>query len=138
MDDLEEFRAEHREIARLMDRFGEMLAGDEPPEALAFLHFRREFGHSLNQHLKREDWLLYPRLQASSCPEVREVAQRLASEMGAFEAAFGLYARRWTSARICEDWGGYRQESTAMIRRLRSRIATEERELYPLADRLAA
>lgn len=138
MDNIEAFRAEHRELARLMDRYGEMLAGREPPAALPFLHFRREFGRSLKQHLKREDWLLYPRLQASSCPEVRNVAQRLCAEIGAFEAAFGLYERRWNSTQICEDWEGYRQESATMIRRLRSRIDAEERELYPLADRLAA
>ena len=134
MDDMEIFRDEHRQIARLMDRFGDMLAEDAPPEPLDFLHFRREFGRTLNQHLKREDWMLYPKLRASPQPEVRDVAERLGGEIVAFEAAFAAYGRRWTHARICAEWGLYRRESEAMILGLHRRILLEEQELYPLVD----
>ena len=135
---IDDFRAEHREIASLMDRFAAMLAAETPPEPLAFLQFRREFGRVLNQHLKREDWTLYPHLMASPRPEVRGVAQRLHAEIGAFEAAFGAYARCWTSVRICENWELFREESEALIRRLQHRILVEEQELYPLVERRAA
>jgi hypothetical protein len=134
MDDMEIFRDEHRQIAGLMNRFGDMLAEATPPEPLAFLHFRREFGRALSHHLKREDWMLYPRLRASPRPEVRNMAERLCTEIGAFEAAFAVYGRRWTSARICADWAQYRRESEAMILGLHRRILLEEQELYPLVD----
>ena len=134
MDRVETLCAEHRQIRILVGRLNEFIARSAPPDPVEFLYFRREFGRTLVRHLKKEDWLIYPRLKASGRSGVREIAARLCSELGSFEEAFGSYARRWTSIGISEDWPGFREETIAMLQLLLRRIALEESELYPLVD----
>jgi len=134
MDGIETLFAEHREIRLLLDRLERIVADSTQPDPLQFLHLRRELGRTLGRHLKKEDWLLYPRLRASGRPEVREVATRLCAKVGSFEETFARYARRWTSADISADWAGYRVETWPMIARLRLRMTLEEAELYPLVE----
>jgi hypothetical protein len=135
--DLTEFRAAHWQLGALMDGLSAYIETDSPPEPVGFLHFRRDFSRMLIQHLKREDWLLYARLRASARPELRAAAARVHAEIGAFEAMFSAYGRRWTSARIGDDWQGFRQETAELLRRLRHRIELEEEELYPLLEPVA-
>jgi hemerythrin-like domain-containing protein len=137
MDRVETLCDEHREIRTLLDRLNAYLEGG-PPDPLPFLHFRRELGRIVTHHLKKQDWVLYPRLKASGRAELRAAAIRLCAEIGSFEEAFGAYARRWTSSRIGEDWAGYREETRAMVRLLERRMALEERDLYPLLDESGA
>jgi hemerythrin HHE cation binding domain-containing protein len=132
MEGAETLSDEHREIRALLDRLDAYLASGESPDPVPFLHFRRDFGRTVTLYLKKADWTLYPRLKASSRPELRAAAMRLCSEIGALEEAFGAYARRWTSSRIAHDWAGYRQETAAMIRLLDRRMLLEEQELFPL------
>jgi hemerythrin-like domain-containing protein len=134
MDRVETLCAEHRQIRILVGRLNEFIARSTPPDPVEFLYFRREFGRTLVRHLKKEDWLIYPRLKASSRPGLREIAARLYSELGSFEEAFGSYARRWTSGEISKDWPGFREETLAMVQLLHRRMALEESELYPLVD----
>jgi hemerythrin-like domain-containing protein len=134
MDRIETLCAEHRQIRILVDRLSEYIARSTPPDPVEFLYFRREFGRTLVRHLKKEDWLIYPRLKASSRSGFREIAERLCSELGSFEEAFGSYARRWTSDGICKDWLGFREDTLAMVQLLHRRMALEESELYPLID----
>lgn len=134
MDGIETSRAEHRQLDAMMHEFDCLVAAAAPPEPLGFLHFRRDFARLLTQHLKREDWLIYPRLRASPKAELREAAERLCAEIGAFERMFAAYGRRWTSAQIAADWDGFRIETADLLQRLRRRIAMEEAELYPLLE----
>lgn len=134
MDRVETLCAEHRQIRILVGRLNEFIARSTPPEPLEFLYFRREFGRTLVRHLKKEDWLIYPRLKGSSRSGQQEIAARLCSELGSFEEAFGSYARRWTSGGISKDWPGFREETLAIMQLLQRRMVIEESELYPLVD----
>jgi hemerythrin-like domain-containing protein len=134
MDRVETLCAEHRQIRILVGRLNEFIARTTPPDPVEFLYFRREFGRTLVRHLKKEDWLIYPRLKASSRSGLREIAARLCSELGSFEEAFGSYTRRWTSGGISKDWSGFREDTLAMMQLLHRRMALEESELYPLVD----
>lgn len=134
MQDIETYRAEHRRLESLIDELEFLLTQDSPPEPLGFLHFRRDFGRLLTQHLKREDWLLYPKLRSSQRPELRELATRFSDELGGLEDRFAAYGRQWTTTRIGEDWPGYRAATGPLLRDLRARIQREETELYPLAQ----
>jgi Hemerythrin HHE cation binding domain len=134
MDGVEALRDEHREIRALVHRLGAHVAQSDPPDPVAFLHFRREFGRIVTRHLMKADWTLYPQLKVSSRPELRVAAMRLCAEIGSFEEAFGAYARRWTSSRIAGDWAGYREETLAVVRLLDRRMTLEECELYPLLE----
>ena len=134
MDRIETLCTEHRQIRILAGRLNEYIARSTPPDPVEFLYFRREFGRALVRHLKKEDWLIYPRLKASSRSVLRETAARLCSELGSFEEGFGSYTRRWTSDDISKDWPGFREETLAMVRLLHRRMALEESELYPLVD----
>lgn len=134
MDRVETLCAEHGRIRILVDRMYEFIASSTPPEPVEFLYFRREFGRTLVRHLKKEDWLIYPRLRASDRSGLRETAARLYSELGSFEEKFGSYTRRWTSIEISKDWSGFREETITVMQLLLRRMALEESELYPLLD----
>lgn len=134
MEDVETLCDEHREIRALLDRLNFYLMNGDSPDPVPFLHFRRDFGRTVTLYLKKADWTLYPRLKASSRPELRAAAMRLCAEIGSLEEAFGAYARRWTSARIAQDWAGYRDETQAVVRQLDRRMLLEEQELFPLLD----
>jgi hemerythrin-like domain-containing protein len=134
MDRVETLCAEHRQIRILVGRLNEFIARSTPPDPVEFFYFRQEFGRTLVRHLKKEDWLIYPRLKAGSQSGLREIAERLCSELGSLEEAFGSYARRWTSGAISKDWPGFREETLAMVQLLHRRMALEESELYPLVD----
>ena len=132
MDEIETYRDEHRRLDAMINEFEWLLAKERPPEPVDFLRFRHEFGRLLTQHLNREDWLIYPRLQASSAPELRAVGERFASGIGAFGATFSTHVRYWTSERIAGEWRRYRRATEALLNALRQRIDLEEAELYPL------
>lgn len=138
MDEIETYRDEHRRLEAMISDFEWLLALERPPEPVSFLRFRHEFGRLLTQHLNREDWLIYPRLQASPVPALRIVADRFASGIGAFGASFASHVRHWTSGRIAGEWLSYRRATAALLNALRQRIDLEETELYPLLATVTA
>jgi hypothetical protein len=132
MNQIELLRREHQLIDLMAGELAAFVGEREPPEPVRFLHFRREFGRTLSLHLKREDWVVYPRLSAHACREVRDLASLFCSASAAFSAVFEAYNRAWTSANIASDWKGFQAATEGMLDSLLERIAMEEVQLYPL------
>lgn len=132
MNEIELLRREHRLIYLMAAELAGFVREGEPPEPVRFLHLRRKFGRTLSLHLKREDWVLYPRLRAHARREVRDLASPFCAASAAFSTAFEAYSRAWTSVSIASDWKGFQAATEAMLDSLHDRIAMEENQLYPL------
>lgn len=129
-------RAEHAALAALAQRALDLVAapGPVPPAAIAPL--RDELRDTLIRHLKCEDWALYPRLKASGDPGLLELARGFVAEIGHLAGDFAAYDAKWTPARIAAEWTGFRRETAVLMKALQARIESEERDLYPVVERL--
>lgn len=131
----QQLRDEHAQIIELLKEFEAVLQQSEPPPAAPLFDLRNRITHILIAHLKTEDWLLYPSLLESERPYIAETARHLQHDMGGLADSYNAYTRQWTAQAIAADWEGYRRDSAVVIRMLRKRVAREDSELYPLADR---
>ena len=134
----EVFRDAHRELLQLVDAMSSRLKSAElerdPSEVRALLSM---LAGKLTIHLAMEDKALYPRLATHRSQPVREIAERFAHEMGGILAVFRDYMARWsTTDAIQADVAGFMHETIKIFDALRSRIAKEDRELFPKLDEL--
>lgn len=136
MTDLARLRTEHAELLDIARRLRAMIARPAPPPKLDLFEIRRELASVLIGHLKTEDWVLYPRLLASDDAHIAATARAFSEEMGGLAATFVAYAEQWKADSIANDWPGYCRDSSALIDALAERIRRENRELYPLLEKL--
>ena len=136
MSDLAKLRQEHAQLVEIVGRLKSAIESDDPPPAVELFAVRRELASTLIAHLKAEDWALYPRLLESADPTIAATARAFNDEMGGLASAFSLYAQRWDAMSIQVDWHGFKTESRDIIEALTCRIVRENRELYPLLERL--
>jgi hypothetical protein len=133
---LTKLRGEHVEILKLVRRLGDLIDLPSPPPQLQLFDLRRELSATLISHLKSEDWVLYPLLLESADGQISETARTFCEEMGGIAATYIDHCEKWNAAAITADWAGYRRDSRELIDALTIRITRENRELYPLLDRL--
>ena len=127
-------REEHANLVSIAGRLSSVIARDEPPPSTDLYALRQELIGAVIRHLKREDWVVYPRLLASSDNRVEQTARSFSKEMGGLAKTFTDYAQRWGSFAIEDDWPGYRRETAKIISALTQRITRENRDLYPLLE----
>ena len=136
MTDVTKLREDHAELVRLARRLASVIEQPMPPSQLALFDLRRQLTSTLLAHLKSEDWVLYPRLLASTDARVASTARAFNAEMGGLSAAYLGYTEKWNATAIEADWAGYCADSRAIIEALSTRIVRENRELLPLLDEL--
>lgn len=120
-------------VERRLDPAG--VAADPAPVAADLV---RLFG-KFSVHLAVEDKSLYPRLTRDGDPALRGLAARFHDEMGGLTQRFETYRKRWPGPlAIAKDPAGFVAETKAILGQLKNRIAREDAELYPLAERLGA
>lgn len=136
MSSLAELRDDHAELVRIVTELQALIDGDNQPSAVELFDVRRRLASRLIAHLKAEDWALYPPLLESSDAEVAATARRFVEEMGGLAQAFSAFMERWDALSIQSDWPGFRQDCRGIIDALTTRIVRENRELYPLLERL--
>jgi hypothetical protein len=136
--DTARLRMEHKEIAAMARELIAIVDAPAPPEPLAFLRFRRDFGLILTRHLRHEEWAVYPALLDHRDPATRSMAAAVCKESMAFSEDIARYARDWTATRIAVEWEGFRGVTKAMMKRLLNRIDVEDNRLYPLLAKAVA
>ncbi len=134
--EMERLRAEHAALVALARIIMAMLKEPAPSRPADLASARGALRETLIRHLKCEDWALYPRLRASGEPELVRVTRDFELEMGDLAEDFAAYDGKWTAELVAADWEGFRRETMIVFDLLKLRIEREERELYPLADRL--
>ncbi|WP_309661124.1 hemerythrin domain-containing protein [Sphingomonas sp.] len=136
MTNLSKLRRDHAGILTILAKFRHLIAKASPPPRLHLFALRHELSSLLVGHLKAEDWVLYPRLLADTDVTIAATAHAFCDEMGGLAAAYTQHCKQWTAESIAADWRGYCRESEALIDALANRILRENRELYPLVERL--
>lgn len=136
MSNLMQLRTDHVELVDICQLLEDSIAGATPPPSVDLYGVRKRLTSKLIAHLKAEDWLLYPRLLESPDPAVASTARAFVEEMGGLAAAFNTYVEAWDAFRIEREWPKYQTDTAAIIAALRCRITRENRELYPLLERL--
>jgi iron-sulfur cluster repair protein YtfE (RIC family) len=92
MSDIAKLREDHAELVRLVRELGARIERPTPPPQLELFELRRQLTSTLIAHLKAEDWVLYPRLLASTDPAIAATARAFNDEMGGLAAAFSNYS----------------------------------------------
>ena len=133
-------RAQHDHAEKLFDELFERIdrfdAAAEGADAYSLSLCLAKIAGVLRTHFAIEDQVLYPMLIASESREVAVVARVFEREIGSLGDQFERFLQRWgRSAEIATAIPQFRYECDMMFAALRDRIARENRELYPLADR---
>jgi iron-sulfur cluster repair protein YtfE (RIC family) len=136
LTDIQKLRQEHATLVEIVGRLGSTVNADQSPPMVELFDLRRELSSTLIAHLKAEDWALYPRLMASADPEIAATAKGFSDEMGGLAAAYGVYTQRWDAMSITGNWNAFCLETRDIIAALTKRIIRENRDLYPLLDKL--
>ena len=134
MSDLAKLRQDHAEIVRMVRKLEQVTGQASPPPQLELFDLRRQLTSTLIAHLKTEDWVLYPRLMASSDSSVAAAGRAFNAEMTGLASAYSDYASRWGATAIESDWPAYCAETREIVAALMARITRENRELLPLLE----
>lgn len=136
MSSLAHLREEHAELVRIVGELQKLINHDSPPSQVELFQVRRKLSSVLIAHLKAEDWVLYPPLLNSNDPHISGTAQQFVDEMGGLAQAYSVFNEKWDALGIEADWAHYRAEAKGIIDALTNRIVRENRDLYPLLERL--
>lgn len=78
------------------------------------------------------DAKLCPMLTSGPTPAHDAAARQLRQRIAALFRASNHHIGEWSSARIADDWNGYRIATRAMATQAKALLAMERREIYPL------
>jgi hemerythrin-like domain-containing protein len=132
---IDRFMAQHNDILGVAREITEKLKDEADASVLRSL--LSSLAGKLNFHLAMEDQVLYPRLMERKDSEANVMAKKFKSEMGGLGEAFLAYNNKWQVSAIRSNRADFSSESNRIFAALTQRIAKENKELYPLADRVA-
>lgn len=133
MSELTKLREDHSRLLVLANELSRVTALREPPCRLELFSLRTTLASVLIRHLKEEDWIVYPKLFRSNDRSLRDAAHALHQESGNLTDEFRQYAARWSAGTIESDWTGYRRDTSGFLKKLKQRIAREDKSLYGVA-----
>lgn len=129
----DKFRVQHNDILKLAGEItGELNASADAAKVRKLLS---NMAGKINFHLAMEDKALYPRLLEQKDTQVNALATRFMKEMGGLGEVFTAYNSKWQVSAIRANPSQFTDETRQVFAALTNRIARENRELYPLADR---
>jgi hemerythrin-like domain-containing protein len=135
MDRYKIFIREHREILETAENLDSLMKEQEyPGNCSSIVDLLAELSGKIKIHLAMEDKHLYPLLLKSNNPELKNLAEIFASEMGDIGIAFKGYIEKWGSqSSLTEMPDQFIEDSNELFTALKLRIEKEEDDLYPLA-----
>jgi hypothetical protein len=123
---------EHDEIDRLARQLERGVEVDTPDPARAF-HLLVELSRAVSEHLSYEDRRVYSRLLAPKAPRAVGPEVDFEASFQALRTDWLTYLGDWNIETLACDWTAFREETRAMMTRLRSRVRDETNLIYPLA-----
>jgi iron-sulfur cluster repair protein YtfE (RIC family) len=129
----DKFRGQHNEILAIATEINEKLQAKADPADVRKL--LSNMAGKVNFHLAMEDQALYPRLMEKRESKAHGVAVKFMKEMGGLADTFTTYNNKWQVSAIRKDPDGFANETRQVFAALTQRIARENKELYPLADK---
>ena len=130
----DKFRQQHDEILEMVGELNTKLKARGDAQDLRGA--LSNLAGKLNFHLAMEDKALYPRLMKLDA-QASKMAGRFMEEMGGLAEVFSTYNAKWQVSAIRSDPEGFAAETRKVFTALGKRIARENAELYPLADKIS-
>jgi hypothetical protein len=130
----DKFRQQHEEILGIAGELQKMMKTKADPQDLRTV--LSSLAGKLNFHLAMEDKALYPRVMKIDAA-AHAVATRFVEEMGGLAEQFAAFNNKWQVSAIRKDADGFASEAHKIFNALGKRVARENAELYPLADKAA-
>lgn len=133
------YRRQHQELLALAQEVSAQLSPASIKQNATELRLTlSKLAGKLKIHLVQEDESLYPSLLKSSNAATTATAKRFIDDMGKIADAFTQYYNKWQTQVLKDDPEGFIRETKGIFSALGGRIDKENKELYPLADQLAA
>lgn len=134
---IEKFKADHLSILGGVAELRRLVQAGLVNNAAAIASMIVSMSSTIKLHLASEDRVLYPAFKCSSNSAVIQAAEKFQTEMGAIAAAYGDFSRKWNvGSKIAAEPEEFRKTADQIFKALYERIQREDRELYPLADRI--
>lgn len=130
-------RDEHFRLMATIRRLGALIERATPPPPLHLFTLRYELSNTLIAHLADEDSHLYPPLLGSPDLHIATTARKLSDAAAGLADAFRMHNQTWTANAIAGNWEAYCVACRRVLDALTTRISRENRELFPLAERLS-
>lgn len=132
------FQQQHSEMAEIVTAIsGRLDTATLANEAREVVSLLAQLGGKLKMHLAAEDKSLYPAMFSSSNSEASQAAKKFMDEMGGLKGAFDQYSSKWRSyVAVQNDPAGFATETKSIFAALKDRVQREDKELYPLADKI--
>ncbi|GAB3792812.1 hemerythrin domain-containing protein [Dyella agri] len=135
--DIEKLRRQHGELLLAIGGLRELVQAGAREHATAIHDQLVAISSAIKLHLAVEDRVLYPAMEHAADSDVARTSRQFREEMGGLAAAYAAFAGRWSlSTRIAQDPQGFRDDANAVFKALHQRIQRENKELYPLAERV--
>lgn len=128
----DKFRQQHEEILALAGEIQKKLKTKADAQELRTT--LSNLAGKLNFHLAMEDKALYPRVMKIDAG-AHAVAARFVTEMGGLAEQFIAFNNKWQVSAIRSDPDGFANAAHKIFSALGKRVARENAELYPLADK---
>lgn len=132
-----QLRHEHDLLLAMADELEVVCSGPRPEGLIPLLILLERFNQLLQVHLLREDSILYPNMLSGNDREAATVAAAFQAELGSLDAHVAQFEKEWTTGEISSRWPAFCQDLHILLQELRVRIARENEELYPMAERPA-
>ncbi|MBV9840528.1 MAG: hemerythrin domain-containing protein [Sphingomonadaceae bacterium] len=129
---LERLIAEHDEIEALAALI-ERLAAAPLADAAAVASLLGALAIAIADHRGNEQRSVYLRLLNGRDSAASRLASSFADEYRGLEQDLEIYLSDWTAECIAADWETFGAETTAILTRMRHRVARESAVVYPLA-----
>jgi hemerythrin-like domain-containing protein len=92
---------------------------------------------TIKLHLAAEDRTLYPRMLGSDDPDIAQIGKTYQAEMGNIASDYMEFSRKWNlESKVSDNPEGFKEEANNIFKSLHQRIQRENRNLYPLAERV--
>lgn len=131
------FKREHAHIFADIIKLRGLVQSEVSENVLAIVDQLAATHEMISRHLQAEDRILYPALARALDPATAQMSRRFQREMGDLLMIYTAFAARWnSSAQIVADAQAFRDDAAAVLNALHHRAQRENRELYPLAERL--
>lgn len=134
---IDKFKREHVDLLATVAALRELVQSGVHEHAEAILKQLISMSSAIKMHLAAEDRVLYPALSSATDPLAAQTGKQFQEEMGGLAAAYSAFAARWNLAsKIAVDPQGFRDDANSIFKALHQRVQRENRELYPLAERV--
>ncbi|KAA0540169.1 hemerythrin domain-containing protein [Citrobacter portucalensis] len=91
----------------------------------------------IKTHLSAEDQFLYPHIEQDGNSKLRQVSSKFQREMTDIVSDYDVFSRRWNIAsKLIGNDEAFRRDANTVLRKVFERMQKENKDFYPLVERM--